>query len=508
MIHVIIDEGLYDQKFVVDYCHGFEPLKNRAGEYSPEKVAEITWIPADKIKAAARLYANNKPGTIIDGMGVEHLENCAEYVHARTILSAIVGNLSVPGGEVIYGPHPTAIPANEIDAIDKISPQQKGKQIGSNRFKLFCWPGYDMIQENLKRYWGVRGGILGCENMAPAPLVYRSMLEGEPYQIRSMITWGSNPLVTQTNTKLVYKALKNLDLYVVVDFMLTPSADLADYVFPTGSWLERPCIWDGYNNANYLVAGQRALPPTLEGEYDHRDDYQFFRGLGVRLGQDWPWESMEEVFDYRLDPMGITFDEFMKTGGVDRPPVDYDLYKKKGFATPTGKVELYSTILEKLGYDPLPVYREPSETPISQPALAREFPLILITGGRHRPFFHTEFRQVDSLRKEHPHPLVQIHPQAAERLGIADGDWTWIETKNGRVRQKCQIFDGIDPRVVHAQHGWWFPELPGEEPWLHGVWESNINVCIDDDPDILNPIIGAWPLRTFLCKVYKCKTWD
>ncbi|MFC1816672.1 molybdopterin-dependent oxidoreductase, partial [Thermodesulfobacteriota bacterium] len=273
LINVIIAEDLYDEEFVSKYCHGFEQLKERVKEYPPEKVAEITWIPVDKIKAAARLYANNKPGSIISGMGVEHLENSAEYVHARTIISAIVGNMSVVGGDIVHGPHTKMISANEIDAIDKISPEQKKKQIGSDRFKLFTWPGYDMIQENLKRHWGKRGGIFGCENFAPAPLMYRSMLYGEPYRIRSLITWGSNPILTQSNVKLVYKALKSLDLYVVVDFMLTPSADIADYVFPTGSWLERPCIWDGYNNANFIIGGERALPSTIEGEYDHRDDY-------------------------------------------------------------------------------------------------------------------------------------------------------------------------------------------------------------------------------------------
>ena len=72
---------------------------------------------------------------------------------------------------------------------------------------------------------------------------------------------------------------------------------------------------------------------------------------------------------------------------------------------------------------------------------------------------------------------------------------------------KCQYFEGIDPKVVHAQHGWWFPELPGEEPWLHGVWESNINVCTDDDPDICGKKHGGWPLKTAMCKVYKAKTY-
>ena len=121
------------------------------------------------------------------------------------------------------------------------------------------------------------------------------------------------------------------------------------------------------------------------------------------------------------------------------------------------------------------------------------------------PMYHSEKRQVDSLRSMHPHPLVQIHPETAAKLDIDNGDWVWIETPRGRIRMKCQCFDGIDPRVVHGEHGWWLPELPGEEPWLHGVWESNINVVTDDDPDVCNKRGGGWPLKTALCKIYKVK---
>ena len=103
--------------------------------------------------------------------------------------------------------------------------------------------------------------------------------------------------------------------------------------------------------------------------------------------------------------------------------------------------------------------------------------------------------------------MVQIHPETAKRMGIDDGDWVWIETLRGRVRMKCQYFDGIDPRVVHAEHGWWFPELPGEEPWLHGAWESNVNVLTEDDPKVCNKLSGGWPLKTGLCKVYKVKSY-
>lgn len=122
---------------------------------------------------------------------------------------------------------------------------------------------------------------------------------------------------------------------------------------------------------------------------------------------------------------------------------------------------------------------------------AKEYPLTLITGSRHQPFFHSEHRQIESLRLMHPEPLVQINPKAASELGIRDGDWVWIETPRGRVHQKCKYFDDVHPSIVDAQHGWWFPEIPREEPWLHGVWESNINVFTNDDPDQCNAITGG-----------------
>jgi anaerobic selenocysteine-containing dehydrogenase len=122
--------------------------------------------------------------------------------------------------------------------------------------------------------------------------------------------------------------------------------------------------------------------------------------------------------------------------------------------------------------------------------------------------YHSEHRQIRSLRRQHPDPIAQINPKKAVELGIKDGDWMWIETPRGRIRQKCQCFQGIDPRVIHAQHGWWFPELQGNESFLHGVWESNINVVTSDHPDYCNKISGGWPLRAMLCKVYKAPPYN
>jgi anaerobic selenocysteine-containing dehydrogenase len=288
---------------------------------------------------------------------------------------------------------------------------------------------------------------------------------------------------------------------------MTPSAELADYVLPPACWLERPILFDFNGYSPYVTAGEAALPTSIPGEYDHKTDYDVFRELAIRLGkgQYWPWKNLEEYYDHLLEGTGLTHHEYVHQRRYELKAQRYKKYEERGFATPTGKVELYSTVFEKLGYDPLPAYQEPAETPISDPELAKEYPLRLINGGRVREYFHSEWRQIESVRKLRPDPIVQIHPDTGAKLGISSGDWVWIETVRGRVRQKAELFDGLDPGVVHADFGWWFPELPGEEPWLHGVWEVNINVVLNDDPEVCNEITGSWPLKTALCKVYKVK---
>ena len=508
MINVIIEEGLYDREFVEKWCYGFNEVANRAREYPPQRVADITWIPAERIREAARLYASSKPAMTAHGMGTEQLSDAIYAIQARFILCAITGNVDKQGCDYITGPS-RAIPLAEITAERLVSSEQKKKQIGADRFKLLTWPGRDLMEESIKKVWGQENGIAPSKATAHEPTVYRAMLSGKPYPVRAAVTSNSNPLITRPNVKLVYEALKSLDFYVVIDFWKTPSAEISDYILPSASWLERPFLRDNTGEDCELYGGEAALPASIEGEYDHKTDYEIYRELGIRLGQkeDWPWKNMEELFTYRLKPLGVTFEEFMAKGGYDFPPPRYKKYEQMGFGTPTGKLELSSTIFEKLGYDPLPKFQENYENPVSRPDLAKEYPLMLITGGRFHPMFHSEFFNVDSARKHHPHPLLQIHPETAKKLDIADGDWVWVETLRGRVRLKAKHFAGIDPRVVHGEHGWWFPELPGEEPWLHGVWESNINVVTDDDPDHCDKLSGGWPLKTALCKVYKLKTY-
>jgi len=504
MINVVIQENLYDKEFVEKWCYGFDKLAERVQEYSPERVAEITWLPAERIREAAKMFAMNSPGVSISGMGLEHQQNALEGIQADLILSAILGYIDVEGGTYLPGPS-KCITEREMELSDMLPPEQKNKQLGADRFKLIAWPGNDLFED--KRVWGKKCGRQRTIVLGHAPTMYRAILTGKPYPVKAVITQASNPMLTQANVRLVYKALKSLELYVVCDYWLTPSAEIADYVLPIASWLERPYLSTGLSYDNFTITGEQALPAIMPREYERWTDYEFCRGLGVRLGQEeyWPWKNLEEVYDYQLKPLGVTFKEFMARGGYDFPPNEYRKHERIGFATPTGKVELYSTILEKLGYDPLPSYEESFENTISTPELAKQYPLMLITGGRFMPMYHSEKRQVDTLRRRHPYPLVQINPETATKLDISNGDWVWIETPRGRIRMKCQYFDGIDPRVVHAEHGWWFPELPGEEPWLHGVWESNINVVIEDAPVVCSKRGGGWPLKTALCKIYKVK---
>ena len=183
---------------------------------------------------------------------------------------------------------------------------------------------------------------------------------------------------------------------------------------------------------------------------------------------------------------------------------EFKKYEKAGFASPTGKIELYSTVFEQLGYDPLPFYEEPPESPVRTPEIFEEYPLILNTGGRFMPQFHSEHRQMGiGLREKHPDPLVTIHSDTAKKLDIEEGDWVCIETIRGKIRQKAYLTNDILPNVINAEASWWFPEKEGKLPSLFGAFESNVNMLTIDEPETLDPLTGGWCNRAMLCKIYK-----
>jgi len=481
MLHTIISEGLYDKAFVEQYCHGFDELKEHVKAYPPEKAAEITWLSATQIKEAARLFARTKPATVHHRVAVEHNLSSTQTDRALVILTAITGNLGVKGGNLLPTHVPGYIPTGGVIGFCKLSSEIAKERLGSEEYPLISGPEALFL-------------------FVHAALAAKAMLYRKPYPLKALFLAGGNPVVNMQNTRRTWEAFKSLELFVVADFFMTPTAELADYVLPATTWLERDECCDG-QYMNCIAARQKAMEPL----YESRDDVQMVIDLVKRIP--WanrnyiPWESVEEFNNFRVQGMGMTFEELKEKGYV---PVDlsYKQYEEKGFNTPTGKVEIYSTIFERHGYDPLPTYVEPRESPLSTPELSKEYPYILITGGRSIEYFHSEGRQIPQLRRSLPDPEIEVHPETAQRENIEEGDWVWVETpqvKGERVRFKVKLTSTLDPRIVHAQHGWWFPEKPTPD---HGCFESNIDVVLDDDPP-REKICGSVPLRGTLCRIYK-----
>jgi anaerobic selenocysteine-containing dehydrogenase len=218
-----------------------------------------------------------------------------------------------------------------------------------------------------------------------------------------------------------------------------------------------------------------------------RSDLEIDMLVGRRLNPEaWPWETVAEFFDAQIHTQYEWGFEDLRSYGAFQQPFEYRKYEKgmlrpdgePGFNTPTGLIEVCSSIYDDFGEDELPYFMEPAMSPYSTPDLYEEYPLVLTTGGRSFLSFHSEHRQLPSLRRLHPDPLVTIHPATAAAAGIADGDMVRIENPLGACVQRARVSKEVPERVIHAEHGWWFPEKAGEAPGLYGTWQSNINKLV------------------------------
>lgn len=476
------------------YKTSFQIFKDQLVEWTPAKAAKLTWLPEEKIREAAQLYIENSPGaSFARGQKVEFSTNTSGIAHAFTIMMALAGNFDVKGGQNIKRE-----PATILDSMvfDILRPKGKVRQETlANIEKYSVCPGKQKILGEL-------GGFGAATTHA--------MAKGEPFQIHGY--WGqtSEPIVGVEDSREVYEGFKKLDFAVNVDIFLTPTGEMCDYTLPAAYSSEVDRIeWahsgHGWPASHTNLIRQPFHAPMGEARDDMDICFEMARRMGVNMG----WKDKYEFFNFMLSPRKMTFEDFRKARAITRPP-SYKAFetggmrrdKRPGFETPNGKFNLYSEDLKLFGNGPLPGYIEQPITPFSRPDLLPEYPYVLITGGRSHAFFHTEYRQSPWMREIHTYPTVDINPETAEKNGIEDGDWIYIETNHGKCKQRARVTNAVHPQVIHAEHDWWFPEKKAQED-LHGAFECNCNTLIANDGPY-DPAIGTDNFGG-LCKIYKAQ---
>jgi anaerobic selenocysteine-containing dehydrogenase len=453
----------------------WDHFTDRLSDYSPEYVAEVTWLPAEQIREAARAYAKARPAALGMHLGVTHHSNAFQNNLALNQLVGLCGNLDVPGGNVDW---PVGIArwfAMGWPALEALPPGQAEKRLGAKEAPFLS------------------AGVFACAHYTK---VWEAILTGKPYPVKAMVTVASNILSAVENPREAREALQKLEFFVVMDYFMTPTAQLADIVLPAAHWTERDNLSEEVCK-NFITARPRVIDPM----YERWPDEKFYNELAKRLGLEgyWQWKDVAEILDWELREFGITWEQ-MKERYILEVPKKYRSYTEGGFRTPTKRVELYSTTLGRLGFDPLPYFEEPFYSPQRAPELARQYPLVLTAGGRIPGYYHSAYRGIPWLRELAPEPEISIHPQTAADLGLEEGDWAWVETAMGRIKQKVRLFQGIHPRVVQIHHGWWqgCKELGHEG---YGWDGANANILIDNKRN--DPYTGTPDMRSTLCRVYK-----
>lgn len=495
-LKVIIDERLYDESFVDEWCIGFDELRARAEEYPLERVADICGVPAADIARAARLYATADGACIPWTPITDQQLDSTSGIRLQSILRAITGNLDVVGGEGLNALNPGYRTEAQLQMHDAISPEQRAKQLGYDTHPVYTYRTAEMLRPHMERVWGEPwvDQVMGC-HMANPSEVFRAMATGDPYPIKAFITLGNNTLLSYPNQHQILQALQNQDLIVAHEIFMTPTAMLADYVLPGDVFTERNHVAEAWAWANRLSLHEQVVDPPAEAS----STFRFWTDLAHRFGfeQHFPWRTLEEVIDHRLEPSGRTWEEFRSSVVMEMPTPAYRKYRKTGFATPSGKVELWSSILDDLGFDPLPYHR-----PAPQPT--EEYPYLVFSGVREDPFFQTGQRNIGVLRRRMPAPNFYLHPDDAERDGLTEGQWARLETAHGHVTMKVSIRPGMRPGHLRVPHGWWYPETRGTVD-LAGAFVSSDAVLTADTDDLLDheqgiPHFKGYPGRLLPCE--------
>jgi anaerobic selenocysteine-containing dehydrogenase len=467
MMRSILDEGLEDRKFLEEWAVGFPDLRERLKDYALGRVSEITWIPREMIREAARVYARSKPAAIQMGNALEHTVDSHQSCRAIACLMALTRNLEVPGGNI--RPVPPRCMSLRDFALPARIPDRGRKMISG------AWNLHPMLAT------------------VPSQMATRAVLEDDPYPVKAAYLQGTNPMLSYPDSRSVRRALARLEFLAVADLFLTPTAAMADLVLPSATNFEFDDIGNYGLPKNFLLARPKLVEPPGEAWSDMRILNELGKALG--LGEFF-WRDEAEILDAVLKPAGLDYRAFAERGVLFEER-RYRSFQKGGFKTSSGKVELRSGFLEERGLDPLPSFTDPLG---GSGRLSREYPYVL-TSAKNPVYFHSAYRQLPSLRKISPEPVVEVSPDTAAELRVRDGDWVWIRTPQGRIRQRARLLEGLDPRVICAAYGWWFPEQSAES--LFGWEESNLNILTSMEP--CNPLVASVNLRAIPCAVEKAK---
>ncbi len=466
MANVIIAENLYDADFVANWTTGFEAYRDYTAQFTPDKAASITGVAAEQIVQAARLYAQTRPAAMMNSASATvHHTNGVQNHRALTALVGLTGNFDIKGGNY-------SVPETWLHVASG----------ATTNFKGFSWP----------RPWDQMAPRVGADRFpaftelvpeAQSMHLPRQLQTGSPYPIKALLGFGMNHRMWPGSDQVI-ESLRRLDLFVQTELFMTDTTKMADYVLPACTSYERREL--RFYPGNFVVWTQPAIAPLGQS----RSDADIIFDLARRIVPEdaLMMQGYEACLDYVLEPTGLTtrfLDDY--PGGYQMTNVrmpGYKKYETEGFATPSGKMEFDSTRLRQLGYDGLPVYKEPAHSPHATPELAKEFPLVLTTGSRLPMFVHSRTFRMGWDLQLHPEPTVSLNPKDAAERGIADGDPVILATPRGRRQVRAQLTHAIIAGAVNIFHGWAKVEL---------------NELID--PDYLDPISGFPGFKSLLCQV-------
>jgi anaerobic selenocysteine-containing dehydrogenase len=488
MLNVVINEQLYDRDFVSKWCYGFDRLVTHIQKYTPEWAEPITGLSVDLITDIARRYSTAKSACINIGNAFDQTVDSNNAVRAVAILIAISGNLDRPGGNTV--PVGSSMPrVKSVHLRERYTQEMVDKLVGPEIAKCF----QPFIEGTSSAYYH-------CIN---------SVLTEKPYPIKTIIAPGTQPTVITRGTKRVLEALKKLEFFVVIDVMQNSSMPWADIVIPVATMYE--CDHPFEAAGNWIMARNKVIEPMG----DYKSDYEFWLDLGVKMGygEDFWHGNIEECMNYQLENFGMTIEELRKhPKGIiyESKPMVYEKYEEI-FATPSsllskvpylpqGKVAIYNTTFEENGFNPLPEWIEPPESPTGTPEMLAKYPLIFSDTHSSDVYNQGWLRNIPYLREIQTDPWIHIHPETAKARGIEDGDWVIVESPHGWIKVKALYSPGIRPDTVMSLHGWWQGcdelGLP-DYPILDGG--ANVNIMYSTDPDkAFDPLVTGMPKQTLV----------